>query len=90
LKQRQLEREAVPDPNIEMRMPSSLSGTTALEDLARAIEQLNGHGLDPGDAAVLYGHRILGLSMKELANISGESRRGLELRRRRAERELCA
>ncbi|MGP8058543.1 MAG: hypothetical protein ACLP9C_02755 [Acidimicrobiales bacterium] len=66
------------------------SGTTDLEDLARTIDLLTGRGLDPGDAAVLYGNCVLGLTTTELARMTGRSRRHLDVRRRRAAQELCA
>src|SRR5271165_77280 len=77
------------DPD-EVDSVGTPGGVTALDDLARAIEDLAGRGLDRADAAVLYGHRVLGLSMAELARISGQTRRHLDGRRQRAEQELCA
>jgi len=65
-------------------------GTTDLDELARAIEELTGNGLDPGDAAVLYGNRVLGFSLAELAQMSGRSRRYLAARRHRAVQHLSA
>jgi hypothetical protein len=90
LRQRTTRRETLLDPDLASHATSYPFGRTALDDLAIAIDNLSGHGLDPADAAVLYGHRVLGLSINELANISGESRRRLERRRDRAEREICA
>src|SRR5271166_823176 len=69
---------------------TSTSGTTDLEDLARTIDSLAGHGLDPSDAAVLYGNCVLGLTTTELSRMTGRSRRHLDGRRRRAAQELCA
>ncbi|HEY1733078.1 MAG TPA: hypothetical protein VGG23_01435 [Acidimicrobiales bacterium] len=63
---------------------------TDLELLAGAIEDLRGHGLEAADAAVLYGHRVLGLSIAELAALTGRSRRHLTQSRQRAEQQLCA
>ena len=65
-------------------------GTTDLDLLANTIDDLAGRGLDRSDAAVLYGTRVLGLSICELAQLTGRSRRHLAQRRERAERELCA
>ena len=62
---------------------------TDLEVLAHAIEDLDGNQLDSTDAAVLYGNRVLGLSMTEIAKMTGRSRRFLADRRRRAEQEFC-
>ncbi len=70
--------------------PYSTSGATSLEQLARAIEDLSGHGLDKADAAVIYAHRVLGLSIAELSRISGCSSRRLYAGRTRAEQLLCA
>lgn len=56
-----------------------------LELLAEAIDQATGNELEPIDAAVLYGVRVLGLTMTELAKLTGRSRRYLTERRARAE-----
>jgi hypothetical protein len=64
--------------------------TSDLELLAAAIDDLAGHGLDEIDAAVLYGNRVLGLSISELSQLTGRTRRNLSERRQRAERQLCA
>ena len=44
-------------------MTSSVSGsaTSGLDLLARTIDDLRGRGLEPSDAAVIYGNRVLGL-----------------------------
>jgi len=63
-------------------------GMTALDELARAIEEQIGRGLDPIDGAVLYGVRVLGLTTADLARISGRSRRYLSSCRIRAEAHL--
>lgn len=60
-----------------------------LELLARTLDDLSGRGLDPGDAAVVYGRRVLGLTLSELSRVSGRSRRQLSTRHHRAERVLC-
>lgn len=60
------------------------------EELARALDDLSGRGLDPADAAVLYAHRVLGYTMTELSSITGRSRRHLGERRDRAVRALTA
>ena len=65
-------------------------GDTDLDELARAIDDVRGRGLDAADAAVLYAHRVLGYSMTELATITGRSRRHLGARRDRAARALTA
>jgi hypothetical protein len=65
-------------------------GATDLDRLAWAIEEMSGRGLDPADAAVLYGNRVLGLSIAELTRLSGKTRRQLECRRERAQGALCA
>jgi hypothetical protein len=66
------------------------SGPSDLDLLADAIDDLTGRGLDRSDAAVLYGSRVLGLSISELAALTGRSRRHLSERRQRAEQALCA
>lgn len=68
----------------------TVDARTDVEVLAEAIDDLRGRGLQPADAAVLYGLRVLGLSMAELTDLTGRTRRQLERRRRRAERLLCA
>jgi hypothetical protein len=91
LKHRTAAATVVLDPDVDERADLARGwGTTALDDLARAIEDMTGRGLDRADAAVLYGHRVLGLSMAELAGITGEPRRRLDGRRHRAEQEFCA
>jgi hypothetical protein len=69
---------------------STSSGLSDLEVLARAIQDLSHSQLDPTDAAVLYGLRVLGLSMTEMARMTGRSRRFLADRKKRAEQQLCA
>jgi DNA-directed RNA polymerase specialized sigma24 family protein len=59
------------------------------EELARAIERER-HRLDPGDAAVLYAHRVFGYSLSELSESSGHTRRFLAARRDRAVDALMA
>jgi hypothetical protein len=61
-----------------------------LEVLAATLEDLKDRGLDRADAAVIYGTRVLGLTVTEMAGLSGLTRRQLDGHRRRAERELCA
>jgi hypothetical protein len=72
------------------RLPegATLSGSDA-EELARAIDRER-PGLDAGDAAVLYAHRVLGYSLSEISARSGHSRRFLAARRDRAARALIA
>jgi hypothetical protein len=70
--------------------PATQSGPTDLDRLARAIEELAEQGVDPSDAAVLYGHGVLGLTMAELAALSGRNRRSLSACRDRAARRLLA
>jgi len=84
-------REIAVGPELERRLGVRASGGISdLEVLARTIEDLAGNQLDPTDAAVLYGNRVLGLSMTELARMTGRSRRFLADRRRRAEEQFCA
>jgi len=61
--------------------------TTEADELARAIEQM-GDKLDPLDAALLYANRVLGLTVTELARMSGRTRRSVAGRRDRAVDEL--
>ncbi|MHB8320265.1 MAG: hypothetical protein ACYDEP_13745 [Acidimicrobiales bacterium] len=65
-------------------------GLTMLEELARAIDDLAGNGIDRVDAAILYSTRVLGMSISEISRLSGQSPRKLQHRRRRAEERLCA
>jgi hypothetical protein len=88
---RRSDREIAASPDLERRL--GLRTSTELSDLeilAQAIDDLSGNQLDPTDAAVLYGNRVLGLSMTELAKMTGRSRRFLTDRRRRAEDQFCA
>jgi len=84
-------REVASGPDLDHRLRTTASSDLSdLELLARSIEDLRGTQLDPADAAVLYGNRVLGLSMTELARMTGRSRRFLADRRRRAEEQICA
>jgi hypothetical protein len=84
-------REIAVGPDLDRRLGVRASAEISdLEVLAQAIEDLDGNQLDPTDAAVLYGNRVLGLSMTELAKMTGRSRRFLTDRRRRAEEQFCA
>lgn len=65
-------------------------GLTTLEELALAIDDSVGNGIDRFDAAVVYGTRVLGMSISEISKLSGQSQRRLQHRRRRAEERLCA
>jgi hypothetical protein len=69
--------------------PATAAAGTDLDLLARALDDLSGRGLDRADAAVLYGHRVLGLTLSELSRLSGRSRRQLSNGHQRAERALC-
>ena len=65
-------------PELEDNVVADSSfGRTALDELAYAIEEHVGRGLDPVDGAVLYGVRVLGLTTADLARMSGRSRRYL-------------
>ncbi len=78
-------------PEIERRLTSKASSEQSdLEVLAHAIQELSGSQIDRTGAAVLYGSRVLGLTMAEMARMTGRSRRFLADRRRRAETQLCA
>ena len=66
------------------------SGFSDLDVLARSIDELEGAGLDPIDGAILYGNRVLGLSIAELAERSGLSRFRVEHRRSKAIAALTA
>lgn len=65
-------------------------GQSDLDELARAIGDLEDAGADPGDTAVLYAHRVLGYSISELSRRTGRSRRHLGQRRDRAAHLLTA
>lgn len=64
--------------------------TTDADELARAIDEALRHDLDPFDAAVLYGNRILGYTVAELARMSGRTARHVVGRRDEAARKLLA
>ncbi len=89
LRQRSNHDRLVLGADLDALAPRSASSTTDLDELARAIDQLTGHGLDPADAAVLYGIRVLGLSAAELSSLSGLTRHQLDHRRHRAVQRLC-
>jgi len=64
-------------------IPRSL-GPSGEELLAASIIEAAGDGLAALDAAVLYTTRVLGLSLREVAERTGISRRGLSRRRSHA------
>ena len=63
---------------------------SAAEELARALDTATGGVLSRQEAAIVYGHRVLGLAMTELSAMTGESRQSLDRRQRAAEARLCA
>ncbi len=65
-------------------------GPTAIDRLASLIDELDGRGLEPADAAVIYGHRVLGLSLTDLARLSDQPRHRLDARYQRAASTLSA
>lgn len=72
------------------RRPQWTWGSTDVDELARAIEDARRRDLDQFDAAVLYGSRILGYTVAELARMSGKSARHVVGRRDEAVRKLLA
>jgi len=87
---RRSRREIPTGSDLDHKLVQTISnGLSDLEILAKTIEDLDGNELDRTDAAVLYGSRVLGLSMTEMAQLTGRSRRFLADRRRRAETQLC-
>jgi hypothetical protein len=88
---RRSSREIAVGPDLDRRLQVATSTQVSdLEVLAQAIEDLAGNQLNSTDAAVLYGTRVLGLTMTELAQMTGRSRRFLADRRKRAEEQFCA
>ena len=73
-----------------MRRPQWTCGVTDLDELAHAVNEARRRGLDPFDAAVLYGNRVLGYSVAELSRMSGRSARHVVGRRDEAVRQLLA
>jgi DNA-directed RNA polymerase specialized sigma24 family protein len=61
-------------------IPASV-GRTGEELLAADLIEATGHGLTPADATVLYATAVLGMSVAEVADRTGES--VVRLRRRR-------
>lgn len=84
LGQRDGRRRHVADVDPDLLAAAWTPGDTDLDVLARAIEDLAGHGVDRSDAAFLYANRVLGLSVAELAALTGRSRRHVVRRRDRA------
>jgi hypothetical protein len=66
------------------------SSESAIEALARVLENAADQMISRGDASLVYAHRVLGLSMVELAEMTGQSRDSLHHRATFAERRLCA
>jgi DNA-directed RNA polymerase specialized sigma24 family protein len=63
---------------------------TDLEELSRLLIDLRQQGMRLDEAQVLYAHHVLGLSISELAALTGRNRRALYARRDRGQRRLCA
>jgi hypothetical protein len=63
---------------------------SAVEELARVLENSADQMISRADASLVYAHRVLGLSMVELAKMTGQSRDSLHHRATFAERRLCA
>jgi DNA-directed RNA polymerase specialized sigma24 family protein len=70
-------------------LPASI-GRTGEELLAAALVDATGHGLTIADAAVLYGTRVLGMSLAEVADIAGVPAGHLRRQRRNAIDRLVA
>lgn len=83
---RELAGRGDPDDLEQMAGPS----LSAAEELARALDAATGPVLSRREAAIIYGHRVLGLPMTELSAMTGESRQSLDRRQRAAESRLCA
>jgi DNA-directed RNA polymerase specialized sigma24 family protein len=66
------------------------SSESIIDELARVLENAADQLISRGDASLVYAHRVLGLSMVELAKMTGQSRNALHHRATRAERRLCA
>jgi len=66
------------------------NGSTDLDELARTIDAMAGNELDRVDAAVLYGNGVLGMTITELSDLSGVSRRHLGGCRKRALTKIVA
>ncbi len=64
------------------------SNQSDLEVLASALIDLEESGLERNDAAIGYAHFVLGLSIAELARVTGHTRRHLSHRRRHVEHVL--
>lgn len=77
------------DPDA-VRRPQWTDGTTDLDVLAREIVAARRRGLEHYDAAVLYGNRVLGIPVAELARMTGRSARHVAWRRDRAVRQVLA
>jgi hypothetical protein len=83
-------REA--DRRTEWSMVAEPEGCSesVIEELARVLENAADLMISRGDASLVYAHRVLGLSMVELAEMTGQSRNTLHHRATYAERRLCA
>jgi DNA-directed RNA polymerase specialized sigma24 family protein len=63
---------------------------SAIEELARLLDHAADHVISRGDASLIYAHRVLGLTMVEMAAITGRNRTTLQHRATFAGRSLCA
>jgi hypothetical protein len=91
LSQRAGHERVVPGLDVDALAPVPWrNGGSDLDELARTIDELAGNGLDPIDAAILYGNGVLGMTITELSQMTGMSRRYLGGRRQRALHEIVA
>jgi hypothetical protein len=74
----------------DLKVSPNFNTLSDLDHLAAFLDDMAGRGLARADTAVIYGTRVLGLTMKEMAALSGRTRRQLDSHRKRAERALCA
>ena len=63
---------------------------SVLEDLASALDGVAGRVVSRRGAAVVYAHRVLGLTMAEVAALGGATRKQADHWRTNTERQLCA
>lgn len=90
MRHRSLSSHVIPVAGASELAEPATPGRSAPEELAKALDDLAGRGLDTADAAVLYANRVLGYSITELSSMTGRSRRHLGERRDRAAQVLTA
>lgn len=90
LRHRAVVEHHAPASDVTIMAGACGAGSSDLDQLAHAIDDAVGDGMDATDGSVLYAHRVLGYTLTELSQLTGRSRRTLSEHRDRAAQALLA